>query len=120
MVKKIWCIFLTLCLLGETAPPWVHAAVVASGTCGDNVTWELDAGTLTISGSGEMEDYEHRVTSSLPWYNNHYNITTLIIESGVTSIGSAAFYDCINLTGVTIPNSVTSIGIVRSLVVPDW
>ena len=27
----------------------------ASGTCGENVTWTLEGGVLTISGSGEME-----------------------------------------------------------------
>lgn len=28
----------------------------------------------------------------------------------VTSIGMSAFYECSNLTGITIPNRVTSIG----------
>ena len=34
----------------------------------------------------------------------------MIIGSGVTSIGSSAFYYCTGLTSVTIPNSVTSMG----------
>ena len=45
-----------LCVL--LLPTQANAATEASGTCGDNLTWVLDdAGTLTISGSGEMDDY---------------------------------------------------------------
>ena len=29
----------------------------ANGTCGDNVTWELKDGILTISGNGTMDDF---------------------------------------------------------------
>jgi hypothetical protein len=38
------------------------------------------------------------------------NLTGVTIPSSVTSIGSYAFYFCTSLTNVTIPNSVTSIG----------
>ena len=69
------------------------------------VTWSYDNGVLTISGTGRMEDYD--IT---PWYENRNNIIEVVIEYGVTSIGSAAFCDCHFLTGVTIPNSVTRIG----------
>ena len=75
------------------------------GKCGDNLTWTYveSTKTLTIFGTGGMWNY-----SESPWkYNN--NINTLIIESGVTSIGSCAFEGISNLTSVTIPNSVTSI-----------
>ena len=39
-----------------------------SGTCGENVTWEFDesTGTLTISGTGEMEDYGGNI-GDIPW-----------------------------------------------------
>ena len=47
-----------------------------------------------------------------PWYlyNYHFYIETVIIEEGVTSIGSGAFFDCFCLSRVEIPESVTSIG----------
>ena len=78
-----------------------------SGTCGENLTWELnlETGTLTISGTGKMADY----SNNNPWYSND-NIKSVIIEDGITSIGNDAFYKCENLTFVSIPGSVTSIG----------
>lgn len=80
-------------------------SVEASGKCGDNLTWTLKDGTLTISGTGEMNNW---ILS--PW-KGYGDITELIIEDGVTSIGKAAFYDCKNLRGkLVIPSSVTSIG----------
>ncbi len=86
----------------------VMATDPASGTCGDNLTWVLDdKGTLTISGTGPMEDYT-RYTS--PFAENT-EILYVVIESGVTSIGNYAFYDCGAMTGIEIPYGVTSIGI---------
>ena len=75
----------------------------------DNLTWKLyEDGTLTISGTGAMKDYSYDSNQS-PVYNNS-NVKKVVIEDGVTSIGTYAFYDCSSLTSITIPNSVTSIG----------
>ncbi|MCR5664988.1 MAG: leucine-rich repeat protein [Oscillospiraceae bacterium] len=79
--------------------------VVDFGACGDNLTWKLDdSGTLTISGSGPMD------VDPVPWHDYRAAISTVVINSGVTTIGDDAFAGCRNLTSVTIPNSVTSIG----------
>ena len=82
-----------------------------SGTCGDNLTWTLveSTGTLTISGSGAMNNYTISY-SIAPWYDDRAKILAVVIENGVTSIGQYAFYNCTGLTSFTIPNSVTSIG----------
>ena len=75
----------------------------------DNLTWKLDAdGTLTISGTGAMKNYDSKKNRN-PVYNNS-NVKTVVIEDGVTSIGNYAFTYCVSLTSITIPDSVTSIG----------
>ena len=92
--------------------------IVDSGNCGangDNITWTLDdAGTLTISGEGEMAEYTYtndslskKYITSAPWGNR---VKSVSIQDGVTSIGSWAFLRCTDMTSVTIPDSVTSIG----------
>ena len=92
------------------------AATVASGKCGDSAKWTLDAaGTLTISGSGRMYDYEwpaDRGGTTPPWLANKYrdSIRTLRVEQGITYIGRCAFDSCGNLSDVTLPTSLRIIG----------
>ena len=80
-----------------------------SGTCGDNLTWTFTTAdsTLTISGTGDMYNYNY--PSDQPWYNFNQDIKNISIQNGVTSIGERAFSDCSKLTQVTMPESVTSI-----------
>ena len=78
--------------------------IIASGTCGDNLTWKLtDEGELTIEGEGKM-------TGAPWWYDYATLIKKVIIEEGVTSIVSNAFYGCSNLTSIVVPESVTFVG----------
>lgn len=100
------CLVVTcLCLL----PTEVSAETVASGTCGDNLDWVLDdRGTLTISGTGDMGEWNP--STAIPWYDHREEIEVLVLEDGVTSIGRCAFYDCSNLIEISIPNSIISVG----------
>ena len=116
MTRKILSILTTLIMaisLAGVLPALTASAETYSGICGENVTWWFDSssGILTISGTGDMNDYELKATSgsvkyTAPWKN--YDIKQVNIENGVTRIGSAAFNNCGG--ELKIPDSVTSIG----------
>ena len=93
---------------GESAQV-MAAGIVDSGVCGaegNNVTWELDVeGLLTISGRGAMADWNR----SSP-FEGRSDITRIIIERDVTSIGGCAFWGCTEVTTVEILGTMTSIG----------
>ena len=103
---------------------WEVSTIVNSGKCGDNVTWTLKTdGTLTISGTGAMTDYT--TFNGSPLYAYREDVTKLIVEEGVTSIGSYAFYKCY-CNSVELPASLTKIGTsafqaarMTSFVIPD-
>ena len=84
----------------------LYARWIPGGTCGakgDNLTWTLDGGTLTISGSGAMADYIR--TNQQPWTNQRRNINKVVIGDGVTSIGDNAFANCPGLKAVELPEN---------------
>lgn len=94
--------------------PQVQAEAVTSGTCGaegdgSNLTWKLSGGVLTISGTGAMKNWKNYYDPS-PWEKND-QITHVVIESGVTSIGNNAFWGCFYLTDISMPDTVTRIGV---------
>ncbi len=88
------------------------AANATSGSCGENVTWNLDkaTGTLTIGGTGNMDNYTDDYPLVSPWHNSVRSIDRVVVESGVTGVGSCAFEDCEALISAEISDSVTSIG----------
>ncbi len=79
-----------------------------SGLCGDKLHWYYKDGSLVITGTGEMDTFKY--SSDIPWYEYMDEIETVIINNGCTSISQAAFYDCRNLTRLTLPDSIVSIG----------
>jgi len=117
--------FLFFALIGVFTMSCDRTTLVSGtfGTQGDNLTWTLDDGVLTISGNGHMQDFRFH---SVPWRSYRDVITTVIIGDGVANIGEMAFWECINLTSVTIGNSVEVIGLgafgvsgLTSIVIPD-
>lgn len=116
MKKRILAVLLTLCMALSLLPTGVLADdAPTSGTCGENLNWTLSGGTLSISGTGKMTDYGRKdnAYTIAPWckgYEDHKKIQKIVIEPGVTSIGSNAFDLCANVKDVTIPEGVTSIG----------
>ena len=132
MKRRIMSMFLAVVMVVGMVPLFplqVNAAEATSGTCGKNLTWTLDAdGTLTISGTGAM--YNYNQNNRVPWPSTIKKIfltdgiTSIVnyafkgcsllnriyIPNSVTSIGQLAFYGCSNLNSISIPNFVTSIG----------
>lgn len=109
------------------------SAAGTSGKCGPSAYWSFDSstGTLTISGSGAMNDYEYG--NDYPWMDYRDSIQTIVIGDQITqigryaftgtacstikfgknvrSIGERAFLECRNLNGdLTLPDSVQTIG----------
>lgn len=109
------------------------SAAGTSGKCGPSAYWSFDSstGTLTISGSGAMEDYEYG--NDYPWMDYRDSIQTIVIGDQITqigryafpwtacstiqfgksvrSIGAKAFSGCRNLNGdLTLPDSVQIVG----------
>lgn len=116
-------------------------ATLTGGAAGDesDVTWHLTENTddpstytLTISGSGAMENY--LTSGHQPWHSFRDQITSVVVSPGVTSIGNLAFalsrniihvdiadsvvsigeqvfFKCASLTNITVPQSVTYIGV---------
>ncbi len=100
LLSLLLSLLLAACLLSPAL-----AAELASGSCGEGVTWSLDEdGVLTVSGTGEM--------AASPDYLKHYvqQIRSVVIDDGVTGIGERAFAECAYLTDVTMAASVTRIG----------
>ena len=99
-MKQLYLLLITLLVS-------LSAYAEKSGTCGDNLQWKLtDEGVLTITGTGEMQDWNRSKPS--PWHADK-SVKQVIIGNGVTTIGSSAFYDCSSLTSVTIGNGVRTI-----------
>ena len=81
-----------------------------SGTCGDGLTWALDAeGILRISGLGAMEDYDSGAGRA-PWYGLREDILSVYVDQGVTSIGDYGFYGLDKLDSVVLGEDVARIG----------
>lgn len=80
---------------------------LTEGSCGDRLQYSFAEGVLRISGTGDMSDWMYY--SSVPWYHYRHEITAVVVESGVTSLGQYAFSDCKNLSSIALPTSLHTI-----------
>lgn len=120
MMKKHWKLLL-LCVAIATimcALCFSLNAVNYSGKCGgegdgSNITWSFntDTGLLKFEGTGKMANYGPDGAFPSPWYDKYESqIRSVEIGEGITSIGSCAFYKCVNLASAVIPEGVTTLG----------
>ncbi len=109
MNKRLLSLLLACCFIFSLLPISAMAdeAQTTSGTYGDGVTWALYNGVLTISGEGDMYDY---TGEDAPWYDMADEITSVVVDDGVTSIGNSAFADCSAITSIELPDGLTRIG----------
>ena len=93
-----------------SAPDHVsYAQTSGGGPCGRCLTWSLSSNkALTISGEGTMWNWNDE--SAVPWYSVRGDITSVTMNDGVQNIGHRAFYGCVKMSDVRIPESVTRLG----------
>ena len=102
-MKKTLCIL--LCFLFLWAFP--AAAAEETGICGDNLSWTVADGVLTISGHGDMYWYD---MGSAPWYPLRQNIRSAVVEEGVTSLSYCCFFYLTELREASLPGTLGSLG----------
>lgn len=112
--NKILSIILAILMVISIMPITASAAAPTSGTCGENVTWEYDEVTesLTISGEGPMYGYQvDDYIDERPWitYDRCFELERVVINEGVTCVSYNSFVNCFKLSYVTLPASVTYI-----------
>ena len=103
-MRKNKLLLLLVLLVAVATGAWAQTQWT-SGDC----TVTLSNGTLTVSGKGAMADYDNFADRS--WNNNINDITSMVVESGVTTVGKNAFYACTGLTSVTLPEGLTKISV---------
>lgn len=101
-MKKFIGLVVVLCIL-------LCTLAVAANEPPHNISWTINDGILTITGTGAMEDY--KTEDSAPWHANRSDITEIVVEEGITHIGNLAFYGLKNAKTAQIANSVESIGL---------
>ena len=109
-IRKILSLLLSVSLLFSAVPAVFSVQAteeeqpVTSGQCGEDVFWEYDADTktLTFDGTGEMYSYAY----SSPWESLKNEIETAVVGDEITSVTDAAFFNCAALKNVVIGRSV--------------
>lgn len=106
-MKKIISLLICFIIICSTFSLNVNASILSNGSCGNNLTWELDTdGELTICGSGDMYNFDN----GGGWYVFSPLIKEIILPEELTYIGNYVFYGCEKIEEVQIPDAVTEIG----------
>ena len=118
MKKKLLATILALCLIVSVCAPASAAAskpvtahrvslgeILTTGEETEGVTWAVTDGLLTVSGSGAMDNYAQ---GEAPWLDEE--VYSIIIEDGITHLGSNAFRGMETLVSVTVGTGVRTMG----------
>lgn len=104
-ISRLVAVLLVVTMLMASAPA---AFAAEGGSCGAALEWSFSEGTLTITGSGDMDNFPE--STMAPWYHLRSEIIRIQLPEGLTSVGDLAFYDCRKVTTLVIPDSVIRIG----------
>src|SRR5699024_2384253 len=74
----------------------------------DVPTWHMEGDQLVIS--GEIPDYATFDDPTIPWFQERYHITSVVVEEGVTQIGDYSLNNLLHLTEVSLPSTLRRIG----------
>ena len=125
LIKRVTAAALALAMVGTALPQGsgfaglfggtvitASADSATSGQCGANAEWNFDADTktLTISGTGDMYDYNNVP----PWGSLSSGIENIVIGDGITSVGKFSFsgymIDSTSIKHITLGKDVKKIG----------
>ena len=81
-----------------------------SGKCGADLEWSISGHTLTISGTGDMQNFSYYSGTGAPWEKYALGIQNVVISDGVTSIGNFAFSNFLGIKSIKLPYGLTKIG----------
>ena len=101
---KLTALVLALCMVLA-----VPVSAAEDGTCGESLRWSFENGTLTISGTGAMDDFDG--PDDRPWIHLYDRVTAIVLEEGVTTIGNWAFNGMRNAASLTLPATLEHIGL---------
>lgn len=86
--------------------------VFAQGNCGESITWKLEDGVLTLSGTGATNEFTRNSDAdsvNTPWWDQRDSITSIVVEEGVRELDNYCFYKCSKVTSVTLPSTLERI-----------
>lgn len=116
MKRRFFLLLLSLCLLVSIVPA-AFAEEITEATeapteetrpadsCGETLNWSFYEGTLTVTGTGAMDD----MSGGAPWDELKKDITTVVLSGGVTTVGAEAFAGCDNLVTIDFGGSLREI-----------
>jgi len=105
MKKRGLSLMLALALVLQLFAPIIPAAEAAGNQCGSSAFWSVSDDTLTISGTGAMQNYGW---GEVPWYEEIYG--RVVVDEGITHIGDYAFADGA-IYSLELPSTLKSIGV---------
>lgn len=94
----------------------VNAEIITGDSCGDDCTWSLENGILTVTGSGSINNYaEGAGVTDAPWFEYQEDITKIVIQNKsesekFTTIGNSAFEYMQSVKEVVLPDSIETLG----------